>query len=83
MPSFDTPGPISVSLTLNIGDVRLVATDRDTSTVEVRPTDPTDKADVKAADQTQVEFSAGKLLVKGPHPWRQYSRSGAGSGWST
>ncbi len=66
MPSFETPEPISATLEISMGDVRVVATDRADTVVEVRPTDLTDASDVKAAERTQVEFTNGTLLVKGP-----------------
>ena len=72
MPTFDTPSPIAVSLELGVGDVRLTASERTDTTVEVRPTDPEKKADVTAAAQTRVEYGGGRLLVKGPSGWRQW-----------
>ncbi|MBG6134605.1 DUF4097 family beta strand repeat-containing protein [Longispora fulva] len=66
MPTFDTPEPISVTIDLGYGDVRLTASDRADTTVEVRPSNPAKDADVRSAEQTQVEFTAGRLLVKGP-----------------
>lgn len=77
MPTFDTPEPISVSLELGIGDIRIDASDRTDTIVEVRPSDPTKKADVNAAEQTRVEYVRGHLLVSGPRGWRQWmSRRG-------
>lgn len=66
MPTFDTPEPISVVIELGAGFVRINASDRTDTVVEVRPNDETDEADVKAAEQTQVEYSGGTLLVKAP-----------------
>jgi DUF4097 and DUF4098 domain-containing protein YvlB len=66
MPTFDTPEPISVTLEPVVGNVRVVATDRTDTVVHVAPTDPADASDVKAAEQTRVEFTAGTLTVKGP-----------------
>jgi hypothetical protein len=72
MPTFDTPGPIAVTVELGVGDVRLEATDRTDTTVEVRPSNPRKKGDVAAAEQTQVEFRNGHLSVRGPKGWRQW-----------
>ena len=80
MPTFDTPNPILVTLEFGVGDVRITATNRTDTSVVVRPTDATKQSDVAAAEQTRVEFAAGRLLVKGPKGWRRYtSRSTAES----
>ena len=73
MPTFETPEPISVSLELGVGDVRIAASDRSDTVVEVRPSDPTNKGDVSAAEQARVEYADGRLVVKAPKSWRQYS----------
>ncbi len=72
MPTFDTPEPISVSVELGVGDIRIDATDRTDTIVEVRPSDPTKKGDVAAAEQTRVEYANGHLSVTGPKGWRQW-----------
>lgn len=66
MPTFDTPEPISVTIELSVGDVQLTASERTDTTVEVRPSDDSDESDVKAAQQTRVEYANGTLLVTGP-----------------
>jgi len=66
MPRFDTPEPISVTIELSVGAVTINASDRSDTVVDVRPTDETDESDVKAADQTRVEYAGGTLLVKSP-----------------
>ena len=76
MPTFDTPEPISVSLELGVGDMRIEATDRTDTVVEVRPSDPEKEEDVAAAEQTRVEYANGHLLVKGPSGWRQWTHRG-------
>jgi hypothetical protein len=73
MPTYDTSEPISVSLELGVGDIRIVASDRNQTVVEVRPSDPTSKGDVAAAEQTRVEFADARLSVKAPKGWRQYT----------
>ena len=78
MPTFDTPEPISVTVELGVGDLRIVASDRTDTMVEVRPSDPAKKADVTAAEQTRVEYAGGRLLVKAPRNWRQYTFRGGG-----
>jgi hypothetical protein len=73
MPHYETPEPISVSLELAVGNVRIAAGDRIDTIVQVRPSDPTREADVTAAEQTRVEFADGRLTVKAPKGWRQYA----------
>ena len=78
MPTFDTPEPISVTVEFGVGDLRIVASDRTDTMVEVRPSDPAKKADVTAAEQTRVEFAGGRLLIKAPRSWRQLTWRGGG-----
>jgi len=78
MRTFDTPEPISVTVELGVGDIRIVASDRADTVVEVRPNDPAKKSDVTAAEQTRVEYANGSLLVKAPKRWKQYSFWGGG-----
>jgi DUF4097 and DUF4098 domain-containing protein YvlB len=66
MPSYDTPRPITATVELVVGDLRIVAAERTDTAVEVRPSDPGSEADVRAADQTRVEYADGRLLVKTP-----------------
>ena len=66
MPTFDTPQPISATVEVILGDVRISADERATTVVEVQPSDATNKEDVAAAEQTRIEFSGGRLLVKAP-----------------
>jgi DUF4097 and DUF4098 domain-containing protein YvlB len=54
--NFNTPSPVAVTLDLYVADVRIVASDRTDTTVEVRPGDPGKPADVKAAENTRVEY---------------------------
>jgi Putative adhesin len=78
MPTFDTPEPISVTVEFGVGDLRIVASDRTDTMVEVRPSNPAEKADVTAAEQTRVEYAGGRLLIKAPKNWRQYTFRGGG-----
>ena len=65
MPVFDTPEPITADIDI-VGRVQVTASDRADTVVEVHPADPADEASVQAAEQTTVEFSGGRLLVKRP-----------------
>jgi len=66
MPTFATPEPISVILEPVVGNVRVIASDRADTVVDVRPSDEHNTSDVNAAEQTRVEFSGGTLSVKAP-----------------
>ena len=61
-----TPGPISVTIELGVGDVRLAASDRTDTVVQVGPTNEADESDVKAAQQVHVDYAKGTLRVIGP-----------------
>jgi DUF4097 and DUF4098 domain-containing protein YvlB len=73
MPKFETPQPIAVTVDLFMGHVEVIASDRSDTVVEVRPTDAAKKDDVRAAQETEVDFAAGTLTVKGPTGWRMYA----------
>ncbi|WP_040839191.1 DUF4097 family beta strand repeat-containing protein [Nocardia brevicatena] len=66
MPNFDTPQPISVTLELGAGNVRIAASDRTDTTVEVRPSDESDESDVQAAQRVRIDYANGVLQVTGP-----------------
>ena len=53
---FATPSPISVVLDLYAADVRFSVSDRTDTVVEINPSDPGRPADVKAAENTRVEY---------------------------
>ena len=76
MPTFDTPQPISVTVELGVGDLRIVASDRADTVVEVEPSDPAKRADVTAAEHTRVEFANGVLQIKAAR--KRYSLRGGG-----
>jgi DUF4097 and DUF4098 domain-containing protein YvlB len=49
-----------------MGDVRIIAGDRDATLVEVQPSDASNEEDVKVAELTRVEYASEQLLVKAP-----------------
>ncbi|MGI5348295.1 DUF4097 family beta strand repeat-containing protein [Streptomyces sp. CA-250714] len=77
MPAYDTPEPISVTLELPVGDVRIIASDRTDTVVTVVPSDPDRESDVKAAERVRVEYSGGRLLIKGAKQYRPFGESGS------
>jgi DUF4097 and DUF4098 domain-containing protein YvlB len=78
MPAFETPEPISVTVELGVGDLRIVTSDRADTVVEVEPSDPAKSSDVTAAEQTRVEYANGVLQIKAPKGWKRYSFRGGG-----
>ncbi|MDQ8702774.1 DUF4097 family beta strand repeat-containing protein [Streptomyces sp. LHD-70] len=77
MPTFDTPGPVSVTLEFDLGSARIVAGERRDTVVEVLPRNGADDNDVQAAQQTKVTCSGGKVLVKGPRKRSLFGRPGS------
>ena len=66
MPTYETPEPITATVDLAMGDVRISADDRGATVVEVHPSDASNKEDVKVAELTRVEYANERLLVKAP-----------------
>lgn len=75
MSLFTTPDPISVRVEAGAGSVRLHATERTDTAVQVRPHDKTSDADVWAAEHVRVDFRDGRLTVSAPR--RARHRGGA------
>jgi DUF4097 and DUF4098 domain-containing protein YvlB len=66
MPTFPTPKPISATIDIVSGDVAVIASERDTTVVEVRPSDAANDEDIRAAERTRVDLTGGHLMVKTP-----------------
>src|SRR3954471_22142175 len=64
MRKFDTPTPVLAVLDIPAGRIQVIAADRADTTVEVRPADAGKGRDVKAAEQTTVEFGDGVLRIR-------------------
>lgn len=75
MPTFATPAPITLRLTVDAGQVTVDATDRDDTVVEVAPADPNDPTDVEGAEQTRVEHRIGTVIVEAPKQHGMFRRS--------
>ncbi len=65
MPTYPTATAISVTIELPNGDVRIEASDREDTVVDVTASNPSHEADIAAAEQTRVEFADGTLRVIG------------------
>ncbi|MGW4897022.1 DUF4097 family beta strand repeat-containing protein [Kitasatospora sp. NPDC004240] len=76
MPSYDTPGPISVAANVEAGSIRFGAEKRLDTLVEVRPRDPKKDLDVRTAEQTEVTYTGGILAVRTPKP-NLFGRTGS------
>ncbi|MCX5016632.1 DUF4097 domain-containing protein [Streptomyces sp. NBC_00555] len=63
MQKFATPAPIAAVLDIPAGLIRFIAADRADTTVEVRPANASKSRDVKAAEQTTVEYVDGVLRI--------------------
>ncbi|WP_121749458.1 DUF4097 family beta strand repeat-containing protein [Streptomyces sp. E2N166] len=77
MQTFDTPTPIATVLDIPAGRIRFIAADRADTTVEVLPANASDGRDVKAAEQTRVEYGDGVLRVEAPANNRILGSSGS------
>jgi DUF4097 and DUF4098 domain-containing protein YvlB len=77
MSTFQTPEPITAVVEVVAGTVRLAATDRDDTVVEVLPRDPNKPSDVRIAEQTRVDFNNGTLKVTAGRRFIQLGRGGA------
>ncbi|KOU69365.1 hypothetical protein ADK57_13225, partial [Streptomyces sp. MMG1533] len=64
MQKFDTPAPVSAVLDIPAGRIRFIAADRADTTVEVLPADASKNRDVKAAEQTTVDYADGILRIE-------------------
>lgn len=77
---FTTVTPVTLQLSLGMGSVRITASDRMDTVVEVRPSDGGKRDDVDAAEQTVVDQSGDEIVVKVPKTrWRNSWFSDGGS----
>ena len=76
MPTFETPEPIATTIDVVVGDIRIVASDRKDTVVSVTPHDASKPSDVRAAEETHVDYSQGRLLIRMPKSWKLYTPFG-------
>ncbi|GII86906.1 hypothetical protein Ssi03_48960 [Sphaerisporangium siamense] len=74
--AFDTPEPVLALLDLASATVRINASDRTDTVVEIRPSDERNDADVQAARHTSADHADGRLLVR-----TDKEHGGPASGW--
>lgn len=77
MPSYETPEPITVNVEFEVANVRLTASKRTDTVVEVLPSNGADDADVRVAQQTTVSYANGTLTVKGPRKRSPFGKAGS------
>lgn len=78
MHTFDTPEPIFVSVELGVGNVRIAASERVDTVVDVSPSDGAKNSAGTTASAARVEYDAGRLLVKARQGWRPHTLRGGG-----
>jgi hypothetical protein len=66
MTTFDTPTAIDLAITLQVGAIEIIASDRTDTVVTVTPTNPAQPVDVRGAEETTVAFDGERLTVTGP-----------------
>jgi DUF4097 and DUF4098 domain-containing protein YvlB len=79
MPTFDTPEPITVQLSLGfvVANVRVTADQRTDTTVDILPINESSRADTRIAEQTRVEYADGRLTIRAPRLGTLFTRSGS------
>ncbi|GLW25543.1 hypothetical protein Mame01_55850 [Microbispora amethystogenes] len=77
--TFDTPQPVLAVLDIATATVRINASGRTDTVVDVRPSDELNDADVQAARHIQVDYADGRLLVRTD---REHAGSASGRGLS-
>lgn len=77
MPTFESQSPITMTVDIALGAVRVAASDRADTIVEVRPTNEHRAVDVKDAGDTSVEFADGVLVVTSPKRFSLFGKGGS------
>jgi DUF4097 and DUF4098 domain-containing protein YvlB len=66
MSLFPTPTPILLSISAQVADVELLASDRADTVVHVTPANPAKRGDVTAAERTLVDHVEDRITITGP-----------------
>jgi DUF4097 and DUF4098 domain-containing protein YvlB len=77
MYEFRTPQPISAKLALLAANIRLDASARDTTTVQLQPSDPDNPRDVELVKRTEVSFDDDMLSIRSPKSLRSFKPRGS------
>jgi DUF4097 and DUF4098 domain-containing protein YvlB len=73
MTTFHTHGPIAAIIELQIGDIKVDASDRDDCVVSIRPRDDLRQADVQAAAAAHVDFTGETLVIRTTTAWHRFT----------
>jgi len=68
MPSYSTPNPIDLAISLQVGRIEVVASDRADTVVTVSPSSATREVDQRGVEQTKVALEGQRLTIVGPKP---------------
>ena len=68
MPTYTTPTPIDLAITMLVGVIEVVAGERGDTVVTVTPTNAGKAADRRGAEETRVDFDGTRLTITGPRP---------------
>ncbi|SEL33250.1 DUF4097 family beta strand repeat-containing protein [Streptacidiphilus jiangxiensis] len=78
MQKFDTPAAITTILDIPCGRIQVIAADRASTAVEVRPANASKSRDVRAAEQAVVAYADGVLRIRTADPkYQTFGPSGA------
>lgn len=70
MTTYPTPHPVDVSIQALVGEVRITASDRDDTVVEILPSNELNPADMAAADHLRVQHTDGRIEIHTPTSWK-------------
>jgi len=77
MQQFATPAAITAIVDIPAGRIQFIATDQDSTTVQIQPADPGKGRDVKLAGHITTTYSDGILRITGPAGHRILGSTGA------
>jgi len=68
MPTYNTPTPIDLAISLQVGRIEVFAGDRADTVVTVSPSNPAKATDRRGAEETKVDFDGQRVAIVGPRP---------------
>jgi hypothetical protein len=68
MPTYTTPIPIDLAVNLQVGAIEVFAGDRTDTVVTVSASNPAKAIDLRAAEETRVDFDGERVTIVGPRP---------------